>query len=109
MMSTPGYLARLDDQLNCCADLAVNFYVYEFRDADDMNAIVLEITGSQHKGFNRLIDRSGSDGLYFGSLMLTNHTCNCPGDRRGTGVCRNFDYFHNDLPIRGKRGRELSW
>ena len=79
-------LTRFDRQLDGRADLVLDLHIHEFRKADYVDAVVLEVASGESQRLDGLVHCSGSDGLHFRMFVLTNDPGNCPGNGRGAGV-----------------------
>src|SRR5215212_712244 len=69
-------LGRLDDQLDSGPHLVFDGHICKLRNAAHVDAIVSQVARCQDECLDCLIDGSCSDGLHFGSVMLTNDTRN---------------------------------
>ena len=71
---------RINDKLDGSSLLFIDHDIGEFRHTGDINAILPEVPGCQYEGLHGLVDGTGSNGLYFGMPVVTDHTGNGAGN-----------------------------
>jgi hypothetical protein len=57
--------------------LTIYGYLGKSRNADDVDPIQCKIASRNSNSFDRLINRTGPDGLYLSAAIFTDHTRNC--------------------------------
>src|SRR5690349_20564238 len=85
-----GSLIHFDHQLDCGSHVVINSHIYKFWYATDLNPIEFKVSCGQNKGFDCLVDRTRTNGLYLRSVMFANNTRNGAGN---TGCSRSARYF----------------
>lgn len=75
----------VNDKFDGRSHLVFHGDIGEFRHADDINAVILEVAGCQPKSFHSLVDHSRINHLYLGVLMFRNLSPYCKEARAGAG------------------------
>jgi hypothetical protein len=77
-------LVGINYKLDGGSHLVFDRDISEFWHTGNINAVIPEVSGCQHKRLHSLVDGSSTDRLHLGVLMFTDDARNCTCDGRGT-------------------------
>ena len=80
----------------------INLNINKFRQKDDIDAVLRQVALGKRHGFNRLVNRAGTDRLDFCDLPLPDDACDGSRDGSRTGTCRDLENVHRCRLLCGK-------
>jgi len=80
LMISSGLLARLNDELDRCADFFVDLHIHELRNKHDIISVFSQVTFSKRHGFNSLVYCTRSNCLDFNTFILAKNSCDSAAD-----------------------------